>query len=120
MPKIIFRPAPTPPPFVPPTPPITELVKIYIKQESWQQSEEVQIKPTAINLENIYSAMILKTNPSSGPIEITQIDQESFEEGVFYIDTMRNAGSISDEFIAEVTFTDSTTVTVPAMFQLEV
>lgn len=119
MPKIIFRPNPTPPPFVPPVPPVSQLIKIFIKQASWQESEEVQIKPTAINLDNVSLAIVFKTIPSSEPIEIIEIDQEGFEQGVYYNDTMYNAGSISDDFIAIVTFNDSSKLTVPATFQLD-
>lgn len=119
MPKIMYRPNPVPPPFVPPVPPVSQLIKIFIKQASWQRDEEMQIKPTAINLDNVSLAIVYKTVPSSEPIEIIEIDQESFNEGVYYFETMFNAGSISDDFFAQVTFNDSSILTVPATFQLD-
>lgn len=49
MPKIIFRPAPTPPPFVPPTPPAIEN-SIHITPYPFDEDTAITIKLSNLNL----------------------------------------------------------------------
>ena len=106
MPKVIFRPNPTPPPFVPPEPVLPKLVKIYVDQIPFSYNDQIETTAYTENIENYSTIRWYKGLSTTPEMLIFEFDEEFINTGTYAAFNSLKSLELNDKCICEINYLD--------------